>query len=178
MQKNTYRFKQGVGRHHGKRGKIYNAGDLIELYEWETAGFMDKLELLPPAVPAPAQVTAPPLEIHPAEDGKFNIINPKTGVALNSVPLSEAQARVMAGPDATVFIPSPPVGPPVTRRVRKPVVGVTEVTVADQGPRKLTSLHKGAGRYVVLDETTGQLVAGGDGQYLSKAEADAMVEKG
>jgi hypothetical protein len=179
-KKNVYRFKEHAGRHRGKDRKIYGPGDTIELYEWETVGFIDKLELVSTggAVPVEEETPkAPPLEIHPdtENEGKFNVINPGTGSAINSAPLTEEQARALAGPDAVSFIPPGKLGPPsppTTKRVRK----TTSLQATTSGERKLTAIHKGAGRYVVLDENSGEVVAGGDGNYLDKTQAEEMVK--
>ena len=176
-QRNVYKFKDHCGRHRGRNGKIYGPGDLIELYEYETLGFADKLELVSsgpaegPAVPAPP----PPLEIHKIGEGKFNVINPATSLPVNAVPLSEAQARSLAGPSAIMKQPEPAAAaespaPAEQKRARK--------APPEVAAHKLTPVHKGAGRYVVLDETTGEIIAGGDGKYLNKAQATARAGAG
>jgi hypothetical protein len=176
MKKNVYQFKPHVGRHiMGQR--VYGPGDTIELYEWQTEGFIDKLVLVqtgePPAPVQPEPSTVPMI-IRGTVDGGFDVYRADSTQPINNVALTEAEARELAGPGAT-FLPAEANPPAVEARRRRGQAPAGIPSISADVP-SLTVIHKGAGRYVVLDEATGQVVAGGqDGHYLTKAEAEQYV---
>lgn len=168
MERNRYRFKPHVGPHR-QGGKIFHPGDEISLYPYQIEGFADKLELVSGAAPlSESPGERPEMEIetgmqiksHPTVVGKWDVwVDGNDTIPLNSSPLTLEQARALAGPDASV----------VEKKTspRKRGKGVDG---------KLTALHKGAGRYVILDETSGMVIKGGiDGNYLNKTEAEEFI---
>lgn len=100
MKKNRYRIRKG--QKHYLRGtranvNVFTAGQVIELYPHQARYIMDKLIPLdapqePGEDPTPDD-SAPALEIKHVGGGRFNVIHPETGEAINDSPLSKAEAE-------------------------------------------------------------------------------------
>ena len=133
LEKRRYRLKSGSGYHYIGADE-YKPGDIVELADFQAEFIRDKLIPLDPepeAKPDPEPTVR--LLIVEADDG-WDVVNEKTNIAINNTSISLEAAKKLAGPDA-------------------PVIHAPKVD-----PEPIKAVHKGAGRYAIVWEKSGEPV--------------------
>lgn len=177
MKKQPYKLKAHVGSHwYPVDGglKKFDAGDTIWMLPSHAAKIKSKLEnFVEPGVVDDAVVT---LMIVERADGDYDVVNVGTGQAVNDFPLLLRQAKIIAGDEADVKTRS---GEIIDKAImmekskpQQPIEQPPQRTKKGES-RSLVKVHKGGGRYLVLDENTSQPVSE---NYFSKEQAEDLVE--
>ena len=147
-QKLRYRMKPGVGPHYYE-GKKYVSGQIIRMYPEQTENIKNKLEPLDQVPDLPEKL---PLKLVQREDGKYDVINEGTGNPINDVPLSLKESMEMVG----------------DRDDDKKV----EVQLQDDEPPSLKAVHRGGGRYLLVDTETEEPITDA---FFKKDDANAII---
>jgi hypothetical protein len=157
--KKAYRLKPHVGSHWypepGKGLKKYGPGQIIHMFPDQAKKISHKLENYQEEEFQDAEPTIS-LRIVERGDGLYDVINEKTRHPVNDAPLSLKQSRVLAGEDAKV------------EKIEMP----EEETPKPVPSKNLTKKHRGGGRYLVIDQSSGEAISD---NYFNRQEADDLV---
>jgi hypothetical protein len=149
MKKIKFRMKPEVGPHL-MGNSVYEAGDIIELYETQATSIMFKLIRLEPRE-ADKPDPEPEVKLKIVEaDGGWDVVNEKTGQAINNNSVTLEQAKALAGPKAEI-VETPKVDPDVIK-----------------------AIHRGGGRYALVWEKSQTVVVQ---KLWSRAEASDIMKR-
>jgi hypothetical protein len=161
-----YRIRAGYNKHRmvvDGQVRIYKAGDVIECPQKQLANWPAKFELIEPD-PTPEDIKARPTTIgRLRDDGLYDVVNVKTGQAVNDKPLTKEDASLAA--DSIEEVVSEPVTAP-TGDETGPVNHIYELLKDEEAPIGKESFN-------VVDETG----AKANPELMFKADAEALRDQ-
>lgn len=145
----------------GRRIRLVNPGDIIDASEEFYEKHKSQFDRIGPEPEQPKQDMQ--LRMVARSDDGFDVVNDATGEPINDGPLTEEQATAIVGPD----------GDGAKVDAHETATLKTDEADESEEPRVLVLSHRGAGRYDVIDQTTGEPI---NEVLLTKAEAEALVK--
>lgn len=167
-----YRLKNGKihGKKDGQR-HVYRKGDTIELNSDQAKYKMDALEPLEPLEREEERHSAPRTQLKAVyrDDGKYDVFNVAVEVPVNDVPLTKKEARALVDGGNLEDLD----------KEEKPKIAKEEDVAPElkeeiETPLKLKVVHKGGGKYNVVNDATGKPV---NDTLLTKTEAMDLAEE-
>jgi len=169
-----FKLKKGkkyYGFKDGKRHK-YVEGDVIDIDPDRLKYHMDIFDPLEPIEAEDERHAAPRTQLKAVyrDDGKYDVVNEVVEIPINDVPLTKKEARALVDGKNLVALDKEE----KSKTTKKEDI-TTELKEKIEIPLKLKAVHKGGGKYNVINEATGKPV---NDVLLSKKEAFSLAADG